>query len=319
MTSKEIVKRAVNFSNPPRTPILYFNRDLDRSDAFFVSYSDPEDFVPDVEGRSEWGFIWKTSDGTMGQPHFPPLEDGWELLSGYKLPNPDAPGRLNSARGIIEKNPDKYIIGNLGISGFNMITFIRGMENIFEDMFFERENLDILTDKVFGFESRMIEHYASIKADAVSFYDDWGTQNNLMVSPNQWREIFKEKYKKQFDLAHSLGLHVFFHSCGQIDLIIPDLIEIGVDILNLNQPDIFGIEYLGENYGGKVCFNCPVDHQTVAINGTRDEIFDYTKRLQKSLGTYNGGFIANIEEYKSVGMSEENYIAISEAFEALNK
>jgi hypothetical protein len=66
-----------------------------------------------------------------------------------------------------------------------------------------------------------------------------------------------------------------------------------------------------------VCFNCPVDHQTVAIHGTRDEIRAYVKCLHESLGSPEGGYIGYIEEYSSVGMSRENYEAIKEAFEDL--
>ena len=89
-----------------------------------------------------------------------------------------------------------------------------------------------------------------------------------MIQPELWRQFFKERYREQFQLAHSLGMKVFFHSCGQVYDIIPDLIEIGTDLLNLNQPDLFGIEKLGQEFGGRVCFVCPVDHQTVAIHGT---------------------------------------------------
>jgi hypothetical protein len=114
-------------------------------------------------------------------------------------------------------------------------------------------------------------------------------------------------------------MDVYFHCCGQIYDIIPDLIEIGVDILNLNQPDLFGVEKLGRDFGGKVCFNCPVDHQTVAIHGSRGEIFDYVRRLNDHLGRFNGGFIGYIEEYGSIGMSGENFESIIEAFEELKK
>jgi uroporphyrinogen decarboxylase len=220
---------------------------------------------------------------------------------------------------IIEKNPDRYILGGLGITGFNMVTFIRGFENSMEDLYLERENIERLLDMVLEFETRVAENLCLNGVDCISFADDWGTQNSLMISPVLWREIFKPRLKKQFDLVHSYGKHVYFHSCGYIYDIIPDLIEIGADILNLNQPDIFGIERLGRDFGGKVCFNCPVDHQTVAIKGTREEIFDYVRRLNASLGCFSGGFIGYIEEYHCVGMSDENYRSIIEAFESLNK
>jgi uroporphyrinogen decarboxylase len=63
--------------------------------------------------------------------------------------------------------------------------------------------------------------------DAVSFYDDWGTQSSLMVSPSLWRDFFKPRYKKQFELVRNSGLDVYFHCCGYIYDIIPDFIELG--------------------------------------------------------------------------------------------
>ena len=98
----------------------------------------------------------------------------------------------------------------------------------------------------------------------------------------------------QFARVHAAGMHVWLHTCGDVWDIIPDFIEIGVDILELLQPDLFGIERLAEAFGGKVCFCCSVDHQRLACTGTRDEILGYARRLNDHLGAYDGGFMAYI-------------------------
>ncbi len=250
----------------------------------------------------------------MGQPKEPPLKT-WEDFASYKAPDPDDESRYRNLKAQMEEYKDCYLIGGLGITGFNIVTFIRGFEETLEDLYTEREQIEKLTDLVMDFECGVIRNYAKLGFDAIYFGDDWGTQNSLMISPTMWREIFKPRYQRQFKLAHDLGMSVYFHCCGYIWDIIPDLIEIGVDILNLNQPDIFGVEVLGEAFAGKVCLNCPVDHQTLAVQGTKDEIFDYVRRLKKHLGQNGGGFIGYIEEYSSIGMSPENYQYISEAFE----
>jgi len=317
MKRKEVVKRAIEMKNPPRVPILFFNKDTEKSDIKLVGYETAVDFPYKGTNVSEWGFEWQRLDDTMGQPKNHPIRT-WADFETYIPPDPDAPGRFELLPDEIAQNKDRYILASLGITGFNMVTFIRGFENTLEDLYLNRKNIEKLIDMVFSFEKGIIRHYCSYEVDGISFGDDWGTQNNLMISPSLWREIFKSRYKEQFELVHSYGKHVYFHSCGNIIEIIPDLIEIGVDILNLNQPDLFGIERLGHEFGGQVCFNCPVDHQTVAITGTRDEIFDYVRRLNHHLGNYQGGFIGYIEEYHSVGMSDQNYAWIVEAFEALN-
>lgn len=125
--------------------------------------------------------------------------------------------------------------------------------------------------------------------------------------------------KRQFELIHSRGMSVIFHCCGNIYEIIPDFIEIGVDVLNLSQPNLFDITKIGQDYGGKVCFMCPVSYQTTSITGTREDIFTDVKSLVDNLGCHNGGLIGYIEEYHSVGMSGENYKSCIEAFRELGR
>ena len=318
MTKKAIVKRAVRMQNPPEIPIRFFNRDKEKSYIQETGYAAPHNFHPADPRQTEWGFHWERLDNTMGQPKGCPLAD-LDLLDQFIPPDPNAEGRFDHVDHFIRQNANAYLLGNVGISGFNFVTFLHGFENTLEDLYLDRDRICQLIDLVLEFETGIIRRYGEYAFDAIGFGDDWGTQNALMIAPDLWREVFKPRFKKQFDLVHSYGKDVYYHSCGQIWDIIPDLIEIGVDILNLNQPDIFGIERLGTAFSGKVCFNCPVDHQTVAIHGDRGEIFEYVRRLNANLGNHGGGFIGYIEEYSSVGMSEANYQAIVEAFEGLNR
>jgi len=319
MTSKEAVKRAVAFDNPDYVPLLYNNRDIEQSDTLYLGFGAAADFTPKVEGESEWGFIWETKDGTMGQPKHHPLTD-WSLWNDYKkkLPNAYAAGRMEHVPAFLAAHPDKYILASIGISGFNSVTFVRGFEDTLIDLYTDREQIEELIDAVFEYENGLIRQFCAYEGvDAICFCDDWGTQETLMISPALWREVFKPRYKKQFDIAKAAGKQVYFHSCGQIKEIIGDFIEIGVDIFNLNQPDIFPTEYLSEHFAGKATFNCPADHQTVAISGTPEEIKAYINMLNDKLGANGGGFIGYIEDYACMGMSEENYQAIKAAFLAL--
>ena len=223
----------------------------------------------------------------MGQPKCPPIRE-YEDLKTYAFPDPMAEGRMASVRQMRQRYPDKYLIASLGISGFNLVTFLRGFEETLVDLYTEPEQILRLTDQVMDFECGIIRRFAREGADAAGFGDDWGTQSTLMISPELWRTCFKPRYKRQFDLAHQLGMSVFFHSCGYVWDIIPDLIEIGADILNLNQPDLFGVEALGDRFAGQVCFSCPVDHQTTAVTGSDEEIDSYVRRLKKNLGKKAG-------------------------------
>ncbi|MHB1459365.1 MAG: hypothetical protein ACYC0V_20840, partial [Armatimonadota bacterium] len=99
------------------------------------------------------------------------------------------------------------------------------------------------------------------------------------------------RYAAMVEEAHRCGFHAYWHSCGDIWDIIPDMIEIGVDILNLDQPTIFDIRRLGETFGGKLCFCCPVDIQNTLPNGDEKLAREEASLLIESLGSHNGGFV----------------------------
>ena len=316
MTSRERVIRAVEFKGPDRTPIYCFNRDFDRSDVLCFDVKPAKDFVPREPGDTEWGYVWEKLDDTMGQPKEEVIRD-YAMLDGYRPPDGFAEGRLEGLKEFCDRNRDKYIMVGPDITGFTIVTFLRGFENTMADLYLDEENLGRVIDMVFGYEEDLIRNICRYDVQAVAFHDDWGTQTAPFISPEKWREVFKPRYKRQFDLIHAHKKHVFFHSCGYVWDLIDDLLEIGADILNFNQPEVMGVDRLSQKYHGKVCFNCPVDLQKVALKASREEIFAYTRKLYDSFGGPAGGFIGYVEEYGSIGLSEANYRACLEALENL--
>ncbi len=317
MARKETVYRAIERRDPPRLPINYCNRDFDDSDTIAVGYGPASDFVPRGAGDTEWGFLWEALDGTMGQPKAHPLADD-AAIPAYRPPDPFAPGRFDALSGQIALHPDRFIKFSLGITGFNQATFLRGYEAFMMDLRTDPDMAGRILDFVFNFENGIIDQAVRHPVDAITFGDDWGTQQGLMISLDQWRALFRPRYAAQFERVRRAGKKVWFHSCGNVHSIIGDLIEIGVDVIELLQPDVIGIERLATDFGGKVCFCCSVDHQRRAISGTREEIFDYARRLRDTLGAFNGGYIAYIEDYACLGMDEQHYQWIREAFHGLN-
>jgi hypothetical protein len=316
MTSKERVKRAIHWKHPDRVPILFFNRDLDRSD---IQIADVVQHFGGPDGKqSEWGFEWEQADDTMGQPKSS-LIRSWDQLHEFIPPVPHDPGRFQSVFSVHEHYPDAYLMASLVLSGFTVLTFLRGFSETLQDLYVHRDRIETLLDLIFEFETRVIRNVADTPADAVAFYDDWGDQDRLLISPALWREIFKPRYKEQFRIAHESGVDVYFHSCGYIREIIPDLIEIGVDLLNISQPNLYDIEALGRDHGGDVCFVCPVSYQTTSITGTRDDIFREANRLVQNLGRPDGGFIGYVEAYESIGLSQQNYQNCVDAFVELGQ
>lgn len=316
MQPREIVLRAIERTGPPRTPVNYCNRDFECSDAVAWGYGPAAGFVRHEPGATEWGYTWHVLDRTMGQPKTHPLAD-WNNICRYVPPDPAAPGRFDGLDQWLTQWPDRFTRFSLGITGFNQATFLRDFEAFLTDLYTDRDRAEKVLDFVFDFENGLIGRAVQYPFDAVAFGDDWGTQQGLMIPLDLWREVFRPRYAEQFARVRRAGKKVWFHSCGHVHAIIGDLIDIGVDVVELLQPDLLGIDRLAADFGGRVCFCCSVDHQRRAISGTRDDIFAYARRLRDTLGAFNGGFIAYVEDYASLGMPEQNYQWIRQAFHSL--
>lgn len=317
MDRKQQVIKAIHMQKPDYLPILFFNKDKEQSDIILIDVV--RHFMGENEDTSEWGFKWERFDETMGQPREELIKE-WEDFDKLNLPDAYDKTRFSQVDEIKKQfGHERYYIASLVLTGFTVMTFLRGFENTLSDLYEQPEEIEKLADAVFGFEEKIIRQLREYGFDGVAFYDDWGTQNNLIISPVMWREFFKPRYKKQFELAHKYGLDVYFHCCGYIYDIIPDLIEIGVDMLNLSQPNIFDIVKLSKDFGGKVCFVCPVSYQTTSLTGTKEEIYVDVKQLVDNLGCFNGGLIGYVEEYHSLGLNDENYQNCISAFRELGK
>ena len=311
----ETVRKAVARQNPERVPLLYA-KSLEKSD--IVNIPVVSHFTGPDKNISEWGFKWAHLDNEllMGQPERPIIE-AWSDFEKFAPPDADNPERFKHVAGIMEKyGPDRYYKANFTLSGFSIVSSLRGFGNACEDLYLEREKIEKLLDTVFGFEKKIIRLAAKQGFSAVGLADDWGTQNSLIISPALWREVFKPRLAEEIKLAHGLGLQVYLHSCGYIFDIIEDLIEIGLDILNPGQPDINGVEELGARFGGRICFACPPSYQTTAIGGTEADVRAQIESYKKHLGC-GGGLIGIIpEDSAALGISAEKFKAMEDAFNA---
>jgi uroporphyrinogen decarboxylase len=311
---RDQVIRAIRRDHPDYVPLIIWNQDFDQSDIVYGEIQ--KHFLGENRDYSEWGFYWSRKDETMGQPREPLIKD-WNEIDKLKPPSLDLPGRFDELLKKKETYPEKFLMASLALSGFTTMTFLAHFEEVLIHLSTKSQQLERLIDVVFNFEESLIRETSNFDVDAIAFLDDWGSQNGLMVSPDHWRKIFKPRYRKQFDLVHQQGMYVYFHSCGYIYPIISDFIEIGVDILNISQPNLYEIPKLGRDFGGKVCFCCPVSYQTTGISGNPQEIEQYTEYLFEHLGRFNGGLIGYAEEYHSIGMSEESYRASIRGFKKL--
>jgi len=147
-----------------------------------------------------------------------------------------------------------------------------------------------LADLLFGHAKRALESALLAGCDAVDIGDDWGNQEQLRISPKLWREFFRPRYEQLFRFVHDHDAHVRFHSCGHILEIIPDLIEVGVDILNI-QSSCMPLDELVHVARGKVCLEVDIDRQYEMPHGTPDDVRRRAKACFDALTLPEGGFV----------------------------
>lgn len=288
MTSRKVVSRSIRFQGADRLPCSLPEK---YGNDFANVSMDPSPDARPSNQRDEWGALWENiGDSNLGEVKDFPLKD-WSEFDQLKIPDIRDPKRWTPLEGAREQAGDKFLMA-YGVSLYERVHFIRGLENTWVDIYQATEQLAKLIDILVDMNLYAIERYNQAGADGYMFCDDWGLQDRLMISPDVWREIWKPRYAKVYKAAHDAGMLTFLHSCGYIVEILDDLIEAGLDVIQMDQQENMGLELLGERFGGRITFYCPVDIQKTMVNGSLDDIRDYCRKMVKHLGKPNGGFIA---------------------------
>ncbi|NQT94793.1 MAG: hypothetical protein HQ559_18700 [Lentisphaerae bacterium] len=311
MTPREVVQRTVRFEGADRIP--YELPPPYGSDFAGVSMSPSPDARPG-SGVDEWGCVWKNIGiSKLGEVEQPVLTD-WADWDSLSVPDIRDPGRWAPLENAREQAGDKFLVA-YGISLYERVHFLRGLEDTWVDIHTAPGELGRLIDVLVDMNLYAIDRFAQAGADGYMWCDDWGLQNRLMISPQSWREIWKPRYARVCGAAHDAGLLTFLHSCGDITAILDDLIEIGLDVIQMDQQENMGLERLGSEYGGRIAFWCPVDIQATMAHGSPDDIRAYCRKLVATLGRPNGGFIARwYSDPAGAGHTRESIEAMCEEF-----
>jgi uroporphyrinogen decarboxylase len=317
MTSYELVKSAIEFSHPDRLPCQFSSMGVqDTGSVNFNQTGTGDNRIR--ETLDEWGCLWvRTEKSNMGQVKGHPLLD-WNGLDSFTWPNADNPEFFVGMERKFTGNEDRYILTGIFMLLFERMYALHGFENTLTDLYLEREKIEMLADRIVEYDLAIISNISSRFPGAIqgfSFTDDWGTELTTIISPTLWDDFFKPRYKQIFDAAKAAGWHIWMHSCGKVNGIIESLIDIGVNVLNLQQPRALGIEDIGRKFAGRVCFSstCDIQH-TLPIKGAK-EIEDEAKLLLDCWGTENGGFI--LSEYgdgQAIGVADDIKKIMFDAF-----
>ncbi|MCL1857108.1 MAG: hypothetical protein FWF84_05670 [Kiritimatiellaeota bacterium] len=289
-TSREVIRNTIDFTGPDRLGIEFpepYGTD------FFHAWMTPSpDWRPWGKGATdEWGAVWENIGICgLGEVKEFPLKS-WDDLPALNIPDIREERRFEEVRTARAKAPDKFLMG-YGVSLYERVHFLRGLENTWCDIYTDPGKLGALIDVMVGMNLYAIDEHAKAGCDAYSMCDDWGLQDRLMISPDKWRELWKPRYATVFARAHERGMRTFMHSCGYTLDILDDLIEAGLDVIQLDQQANMGVETLGERFGGRITFFCPVDIQAVLPKGDYDEIRAYCRQLMTAFASPKGGFLA---------------------------
>ena len=289
MTAREVVRRAITFQSPDRLPR---NFPAAYGDDFAgVGMTPSPDMRPSkVSGVDEWGGVWENIGvSSLGEVKEFPLKS-WDDFATLKVPDVTEERRWSQIPGARERAGDKFMLAG-GVSLYERPHFLRGLENLWVDIIAERENLEKLLDLLADMNVAAIARYRVAQPDGYMFCDDWGVQDKLMISPRHWREIWKPRYRRVFAAAHEAGMLTLLHSCGHIVDIIDDLIEIGLDVIQLDQQENMGLDLLSQRFAGRIAFWCPVDIQATMCQGSLDDIRRYCWTLAEKFASRKGGFI----------------------------
>lgn len=333
MDSRTLVKDTLTFSSPARVPrdlwTLPWAEEHYPVELAEIRLRFPSDMItapgflrelPLVQGSQyeigtyvdEWGCVFHNLQrGVIGEVK-QPLVATWEDLD--KVRPPEASLTIDTAQinGFC-KATDRFVMGGCCPRPFERLQFLRGSENVYLDLGEQPAELFTLLDRIHQFYLKELELWAKTDVDAVMFMDDWGAQRSLLISPRQWRRIFKPLYKDYIDLAHQYGKFIFMHSDGFTQDIMPDLIELGLDAMNA-QIFCMDIEQLGERFRGRLTFWGEMDRQNLLPFGEPEEIDRAVRRVKDALYC-NGGVIAQCEF--GAGAKPQNVYQMYQTWEAI--
>jgi hypothetical protein len=286
LTSREVVIRTIRFEGPDRFAYDFqgkYGSDFARTGMY------PSPDARPSKGKDEWGAVWSNlGKSQLGEVKDYPLKD-WNDFKKLNIPDITDPERWINLKDAREKAGDKFLLAG-GISIYERLHFIRGLEITWVDIYEHEKELCTLIDILVDMNLFVIDKYADSGVDGFFFCDDWGLQNTLMISPEAWRRIWKPRYMKIYRACHNAGLYTFLHSCGYTLEIIDDLIECGLDVFHLDQQENMGLEALGR-YKGRLTFFSPVDIQKTMVYGTDCDIREYCRNMVRFLCDEKGGFI----------------------------
>ena len=246
-----------------------------------------------------WGVGWDLilTEGFHIRHH--PLIDSNDIRK-YKFPEPKD-DLLTTTKEVGEKERNNYFLLSLqDWTLFERVWLLRGYENILMNLCNNEKEINYLLDGITDFHIEIAKKIVKLNIiDGIFTGSDVGMQRAMVMSPLTWRKFFKKRYKKIWGIYKEKNLSVFHHSCGNIMEIIPDLIEVGIDVLNPIQPEAMNPGELSERFGRYLSFFGGISTQNTLPFGTPQDVRNEVIDRIRVLGRNNGYIISPSHEVTS--------------------
>jgi uroporphyrinogen decarboxylase len=263
----------------------------------------------------EWGIGWERVryETPFGVGHYTemtkyPLSED-EAIESYVPPDPLRPTLYKEAEWVLNNFKEEYwIVGVTVTTIFETAWALRGYEQMLMDFSLNPELAEKILDIPYQYHLTAAKKLTEMGVDMIWIGDDMGAQDEMIISPKMWRQYFKPRMANFIAEIKGINpqLKVAYHSDGNIIPIIPDLIEIGLDVLNPVQPASMDPKVLKENFGDKLCFWGSIDEQHTLPFGSPADVKKEVEDRIEVLGK-NGGLILGPTHHVQLDTPLENF------------
>ena len=271
--------------------------------------------VPEKPGywKDDFGVLWNRNgvDKDIGVIEGRVINE--PDIKEFKFPEINEAKIRKEYETMVKEKGDKFRFGSIGFSMYERAWTLRGIEELLADMIEEPEFVEDLLDAITEYNLKIIDIGLECNIDGFHFGDDWGQQKGLIMGPVYWRRFIKPRMAKMYAKVKSKGLIVSQHSCGDIQEIMPDLIEIGLDIYQTFQPEIYNMKEIKREFGNDLTFWGGISTQGLLPFASVEVVKSVALETIKIMGK-GGGYIAAPTHALPADIPAENVAALIEVF-----
>ncbi len=305
-TCREVISMVLKGEKPPYVPwscgftlearekLQEYYEAIDLEDALhnhFLKLGSDIGFFTDLGNQrvqDVFGVVWDRSiEPDIGNVEGCVLSE--PTLRHYSFPDPrdrrffaDIPER-------IARYGDRFRLFQIGFSLYERAWTLRGMQSLLMDFYDHPGFVHQLLNAIADYNIAQVEQALQYDIDAVYFGDDWGQQHGLQMGPKLWRKFIFPVLQRMYAAVHQGGKYVFIHSCGDVDELFDDLIDIGLDCFNPFQPEVMDVAALLQKYRSRLTFHGGLSTQQTLPFGSVEAVRAETRRLLE-MGK-EGGYI----------------------------